>query len=149
MLFCLLLIFFKINFFEKFFQQYHQCQTDWIPIRPDILSGLIWGQTVCKGYQQTTLVGKELRMLLGGKEVKKIHCICDKLMIFYFSALVNTRNEYLLNGEFIISMYPQTINVLGGTLQYSGSETIHERINSTGMLRENIIVQVSADHNLQ
>ena len=88
-------------------------------------------------------------MLLGGKEVRKIHCICDNLMIFYFSALVNTRNEYLLNGEFIISMYPQTITVLGGTLQYSGSETIHERINSTGMLRENIIVQVSADHNLQ
>ena len=28
--------------------------------RPDILSGLIWVQTVCKGYQQTTLVSKEL-----------------------------------------------------------------------------------------
>ena len=61
---------------------------------------------------------------------------------------MNSRNEYLLNGEFIISMYPQTIDVLGGTLQYSGSETVHERINSTGMLRENIIVQVSADQNL-
>ena len=24
------------------------------------MSGLIWVQTVCKGYQQTTLVGKEL-----------------------------------------------------------------------------------------
>ena len=31
--------FFKINFFEKFFQEYHQCQT------------------VCKNYQQTILVG--------------------------------------------------------------------------------------------
>ena len=29
------------------------CQTVWIQIRPDILSGLIWVQTVCKGYQQT------------------------------------------------------------------------------------------------
>ena len=28
----------------------------WIQIRPDILSSLIWIQTVCKGYQQTTLV---------------------------------------------------------------------------------------------
>ena len=36
-----------------------ECQTDWIQIKPDILSGLIWVQTVCKGYQQTTLVGKE------------------------------------------------------------------------------------------
>ena len=33
-----------------------ECQTVWIQIRPDILSGLIWVQTVCKGYQQTTKV---------------------------------------------------------------------------------------------
>ena len=32
------------------------CQTIWIRIRPDMLSGLIWVQTVCKGYQQTTKV---------------------------------------------------------------------------------------------
>ena len=37
-----------------------ECQTVWIQIRPDITSGLIWVQTVCKGYQQTTLVGNEL-----------------------------------------------------------------------------------------
>ena len=39
-----------------------ECQTVCIQIRPDILSGLIWVQTVCKGYQQTTLVTKELRL---------------------------------------------------------------------------------------
>ena len=33
-----------------------RCQTAWIQIRPNILSGLIWVQTVCKGYQQTTKV---------------------------------------------------------------------------------------------
>ena len=43
--------FLKINFFEKKNQEYHQCQTVWIQTRPDILSGLIWVQTVCKGYQ--------------------------------------------------------------------------------------------------
>ena len=32
------------------------CQTVWIQIRPDILSGLIWVQTVCKGHQQTPKV---------------------------------------------------------------------------------------------
>ena len=37
-----------------------ECQTDWIQSRPDILSGLIWFQTVCKSYQQTTLRDKEL-----------------------------------------------------------------------------------------
>ena len=31
-----------------------ECQADWVQIRPDILSGLIWVQTVCKVYQQTT-----------------------------------------------------------------------------------------------
>ena len=35
-------------------------QTDWIQIRPDFLSALIWVQTVCKCDQQTRLVGKEL-----------------------------------------------------------------------------------------
>ena len=34
--------------------------TDWIQIRPDVLSDLIWVQTVYKGYQQTTLGGKKL-----------------------------------------------------------------------------------------
>ena len=33
-----------------------KCQTVWIQIRPDILSGMICFQTVCKGYQQTTIV---------------------------------------------------------------------------------------------
>ena len=27
---------------------------------PDIMSSLIWVQTVCKSYQQTTIVGREL-----------------------------------------------------------------------------------------
>ena len=40
--------FLQINFFEKFFQEYHQCQTVWTQIRPDILSGMIWVQAVCK-----------------------------------------------------------------------------------------------------
>ena len=52
--------FFQNQLFKNPFQEYHQCQTVWIQIRPDILAGLIWVQTVCKGYQQMTLVGKEL-----------------------------------------------------------------------------------------
>ena len=40
------------------------CQRVWIQIRPDILSGLIWIQTVCKDYQQTTLAGKEVNLVL-------------------------------------------------------------------------------------
>ena len=47
---------FKINFFKKFFQEHYQCQTVWIRVRNDILSVLIWVQTVCKDYQQTIKV---------------------------------------------------------------------------------------------
>ena len=46
-----------------FFSLPSGCQTVWIQIRPDILSGLIWVQTVCKRYQQMIKVaasGKEL-----------------------------------------------------------------------------------------
>ena len=45
----------KSTFLKNFFQEYHKCQTVWIQTRPDILSGLIWVKTVCKGYQQTAL----------------------------------------------------------------------------------------------
>ena len=37
-----------------------ECQIAWIQIRPNVLLGLTWVQTVCKSYQQTTLGGKEL-----------------------------------------------------------------------------------------
>ena len=40
------------------------CQTVWIHIRPNILSGLIWIRTVFKDYQQTTLAGNELNLVL-------------------------------------------------------------------------------------
>ena len=43
--------FFKINLFKKSFQVHYQCQAVWVQIRPDVLSGLIWVQTVCKDYQ--------------------------------------------------------------------------------------------------
>ena len=41
-------------------------KTVWIQIRPDILSGLIWVQTVCKDYQPTALAGKEFANWIKG-----------------------------------------------------------------------------------
>ena len=61
---CLLTFFSKLTSFRKSYQSFKQfgsrseCQIVWIQIRPDILSGLIWVQIVCKGYQQTTIVGR-------------------------------------------------------------------------------------------
>ena len=51
--------FFKINVFWKIISAIpSECQRVWTRIRPDIMSDLIWVQTVCKDYQQMTLVGK-------------------------------------------------------------------------------------------
>ena len=60
MLFCRLLIFFfKNKLFEKILSGIpSERQTVCILIRPDESSGLIWVQTVCQGYQQTTLVDR-------------------------------------------------------------------------------------------
>ena len=52
---CCLLIFFKINFFEKIFQEYHQIVKQF-GSRSGLTSGLIWIQTVSKGNQQMALV---------------------------------------------------------------------------------------------
>ena len=63
MLFCRLLIFFKINLLKKILSGIQsECQTVWTLIRPDNWSGLSWVQTVCQGHQQTTLVDKELTL---------------------------------------------------------------------------------------
>ncbi|XP_052779988.1 A disintegrin and metalloproteinase with thrombospondin motifs 9-like [Mya arenaria] len=59
-----------------------------------------------------------------------------------YLVLVNVRNEYLLNGNYQIAPYPQKVKVKGAELFYSGSDTVEERINSTGTLGENILLQV-------
>ena len=55
--FGLLLIFSFLNILSG---KSSECQTVWIQITPYILSGLIWAQTVCRGYQQTRPVGEEV-----------------------------------------------------------------------------------------
>ena len=70
MIFCRLLIFFKIKLFEKILSGIpSECQTVWTLIRPDDSSGLIWVQTVCQGYQQPTLVDKELMLSIAKPKV--------------------------------------------------------------------------------
>ena len=64
MYFCRLLIVFQNQLFWKnLLGISSEYQTEWIQVRPDILLGLIWVQTVCKSYQQTTLEDKELKDL--------------------------------------------------------------------------------------
>ena len=52
---CCRLLTFQNYFFQKILSgALSECQMVWIQIRTDILSVLIWVQTVCKSYQQTT-----------------------------------------------------------------------------------------------
>ena len=68
-------LFFQNQLFRKIISGIlSESQTHWIQIRPDILSGLIWVQPVCKGYEQTTLVGKEFMLFLG-KQGLRAKCI--------------------------------------------------------------------------
>ena len=53
--------FFKLTFLQKYLSGIpSECQTVWIQIKPGVLPGLIWVQTVCKGYQQTTKVATSM-----------------------------------------------------------------------------------------
>ena len=53
--------FLKITFFGIIISEMPSvCQRVWIQVRPKDLPGL---QTACKGYQQTALVGKELKIV--------------------------------------------------------------------------------------
>ena len=69
---------------KKIFQEFwsSECQTVWIQLRPDILSGLSWVQTVCKIYQQMTPADDTHRQTtLAGKEFRNINksSICSNL----------------------------------------------------------------------
>ena len=48
-----------------------ECQIVWIQIRTDVLSVLIWVQTVCKGQQQTTTVAADQKRELNSISHRK------------------------------------------------------------------------------
>ena len=81
---------FQNQFFRKILSGIaSEFRTVCIQIRPDFLSGLIWVQTICKGYQQTTLVNKELsitatRVAIWGALVNKLDLFC-----FYLWFIIN------------------------------------------------------------
>ena len=91
--FCMLFFLSSADFFQnQLFQKIlsvipSECQTDWIQIRPDILSGLIWLQTVCKSYQQTTLQFSSIK----GKYGMSLPSSCASLS----SPFVNSRSKLL------------------------------------------------------
>ncbi|XP_033822134.1 A disintegrin and metalloproteinase with thrombospondin motifs 9-like [Periophthalmus magnuspinnatus] len=65
-----------------------------------------------------------------------------------YLAISNTHGEFLLNGEFVVSMFKREIKVGNAVLEYSGSDHIIERINCTERIEDEIIVQVLSVGNL-
>lgn len=64
--------------------------------------------------------------------------------VFWFPAAIsNSRGEFLLNGEFVVSMFKREIKVGNAVIEYSGSDHVIERINCTDRIEEEIIVQVN------
>ena len=66
-----------------------ECQTVWIQIRYKVLPGLKWIQTVCRGYQETTLVG---RFVVNHQMTQ---CISKILDIVIFTAACRRSNNAL------------------------------------------------------
>lgn len=65
-------------------------------------------------------------------------------MLYPFAALSDTQGNFLLNGNFVVSMSKKEINIQGAIFEYSGSNNSIERINSTDRLEEELVLQVSS-----
>ena len=61
--------FFKLNFLKILFGNTIRVPNNWVQIRPDIFSGLIWVQTVCMGYQQKKNSRQELRVRMTANNI--------------------------------------------------------------------------------
>ncbi|XP_064095145.1 A disintegrin and metalloproteinase with thrombospondin motifs 9-like isoform X4 [Macrobrachium nipponense] len=60
-----------------------------------------------------------------------------------YLALVDLETgEYLLNGHWIVTPFPKLIEFGGTMLEYTGSNAITERINSTKPMKKKLLVQV-------
>ncbi|XP_032660482.1 A disintegrin and metalloproteinase with thrombospondin motifs 20 isoform X2 [Chelonoidis abingdonii] len=65
-----------------------------------------------------------------------------------YLALSDTHGNFILNGNFVVSMSKKEIGVQGAIFEYNGSNNTVERINSTDRLEEELILQVLCVGNL-
>lgn len=61
---------------------------------------------------------------------------------FSLLALSNSQGEFILNGQFQVSVFHREIRVRGSILEYSGSDSVVERINSSKPLLEDLYLHV-------
>ncbi|XP_069759188.1 A disintegrin and metalloproteinase with thrombospondin motifs 20-like isoform X2 [Narcine bancroftii] len=65
-----------------------------------------------------------------------------------YLALSDSHGKFILNGNFVVSMFQREIIVQGTTIEYSGSDSDVERINCTGRIEEGLTLQVLSVGNL-
>lgn len=63
---------------------------------------------------------------------------------FLFSppALSSSKGEFLLNGDFVVTMSKREIRIGNAVIEYSGSDNVVERINSSGRIEQELLLQV-------
>ncbi|KAI9551632.1 hypothetical protein GHT06_021967 [Daphnia sinensis] len=66
----------------------------------------------------------------------------------YLALMDPQTGEYLLNGNFVVSMFQKTIQFGGTTIEYTGSDAVVERLNSSKPLKKDVVVQVLSVGNL-
>ncbi|GFY61394.1 a disintegrin and metalloproteinase with thrombospondin motifs 20 [Trichonephila inaurata madagascariensis] len=66
-----------------------------------------------------------------------------------YIALKDPADKYILNGDFMISMFPKTLSFHGTTIDYSGSHSVIEHINCSETLTKDLFVQVLVVGKLQ
>ncbi|EMP30109.1 A disintegrin and metalloproteinase with thrombospondin motifs 9 [Chelonia mydas] len=65
-----------------------------------------------------------------------------------YLALSNSHGVFILNGDFVVSMFKREIKVGNAVIEYSGSDNTIERINSTERIEQEIVVQILSVGNL-
>ena len=60
----------------------------------------------------------------------------------YLALMDPQTGEYLLNGNFVVSVFQKTIQFGGTTIEYSGSDAVMERLNSSKPLKKDVVIQV-------
>ncbi|KAM4651989.1 A disintegrin and metalloproteinase with thrombospondin motifs 9 [Discoglossus pictus] len=65
-----------------------------------------------------------------------------------YLALSNSHGEFLLNGDFVVSMFKREIRLGNAVIEYSGSDHAVERINCTDRIEQEIVLQILSVGNL-
>ena len=61
----------------------------------------------------------------------------------YIAVRDSDTGRYLINGGFILSMFRSHLHYAGAILEYSGSDTVTERLNTTGTLAKPLVLEVT------